>query len=102
MLITGTEDHVVKIWDVYCINVIQRLFGHTAGIYSVEVSENGSFVISGSGDGESKLWSFHRGMLLKTLESGHSGGITSVAVNPTSQHVATASLDGIIRLWDVE
>ena len=102
LLITGTEDHVVKIWDVHSRNIRQRLLGHTAGVYSVEASKNGSFIISGSGDSKAKLWSLHTGMLLRSLDSGHNGGITSVAVSPSSQHVATASLDGIIRLRDVE
>lgn len=103
-LITGAEDHVVKVWDVRHRTVKHKLIGHDTDIYSVDASANGHFIISGSGDKKAKLWSLETGKLLSTLgeEFGPTDGITSVSVSPTSQHVAAGSLDKIVRVWDVE
>eukprot|EP00179_Madagascaria_erythrocladioides_P010298 CAMPEP_0198310030 /NCGR_PEP_ID=MMETSP1450-20131203/2225_1 /TAXON_ID=753684 ORGANISM="Madagascaria erythrocladiodes, Strain CCMP3234" /NCGR_SAMPLE_ID=MMETSP1450 /ASSEMBLY_ACC=CAM_ASM_001115 /LENGTH=695 /DNA_ID=CAMNT_0044012819 /DNA_START=84 /DNA_END=2171 /DNA_ORIENTATION=+ len=104
-LITGAEDHVVKVWDVRNRTVKYRLVGHDTDIYSVDASQDGNFIISGSGDKKAKIWSLKNGDLLNTLGGGDYGpsdGITSVSVSPTSQHVAAGSLDNIVRVWDVE
>lgn len=103
-LITGAEDHVVKVWDVRNRVVKHRLCGHGTDIYSVDASANSRFIISGSGDKKAKLWSLDSGELLSTLggQYGPTDGITSVSVSPTSQFVAAGSLDKIVRVWDVE
>lgn len=103
-LITGAEDHVVKVWDVRNRTVKFKLCGHDTDIYSVDAAANSQFVISGSGDKKAKLWGLESGKLLSTLggEFGPTDGITSVSVSPTSQHVAAGSLDKIVRVWDVE
>lgn len=103
-LVTGAEDHVVKVWDVRLRKVEHVLAGHGTDIYSVDVSANSEFIISGSGDKKAKLWSLETGKLKRTLggENGPTDGITSVSVSPTSQHVAAGSLDKIVRVWDVE
>lgn len=104
-LITGAEDHVVKVWDVRHRKVKHMLRGHNTDIYSVDASANGRFIISGSGDKMAKLWSLETGELLKTLggdSHGPTDGITSVSVAPASQYVAAGSLDKMVRVWDVE
>lgn len=102
-LITGAEDHVVKVWDVRTRKVKHVLKGHGTDIYSVDCSANGEFIISGSGDKKAKLWGLESGKLISTLggERGPTDGITSVSVSPTSQHVAAGSLDKVVRVWDV-
>lgn len=103
-LITGAEDHIVKIWDVRNRTVRHRLKGHSTDIYSVDASQDSRFIISGSGDKTAKLWNLETGRLLTTLgeERGPTDGITSVSVSPLSTHVAAGSLDKIVRVWDVE
>lgn len=103
-LVTGAEDHVVKVWDVRTRQVKHKLVGHSTDIYSVDASANSRFIISGSGDKKAKLWNLENGTLLSTLgdDVGPTDGITSVSVSPTSQHVAAGSLDKIVRVWDVE
>mmetsp|Transcript_4080 Transcript_4080/g.7168 ORF Transcript_4080/g.7168 Transcript_4080/m.7168 type:complete len:653 (-) Transcript_4080:90-2048(-) len=104
-LITGAEDHMVKVWDVRNRTVKHRLIGHETDIYSVDASPDSQFIISGSGDKNAILWSLQSGKKLMTLgggEYGPSDGITSVSVSPTSQLVAAGSLDKIVRVWDVE
>lgn len=103
-LVTGAEDHVVKVWDVRRRNVRHALVGHDTDIYSVDVSEDSRFIVSGSGDKKAKLWNLETGKLLATLgeEYGPTDGITSVCVSPTSQLVAAGSLDKVVRVWDVE
>jgi len=66
-LITGSEDRLVKVWDVRARTVKHRLAGHETDIYSVDASGDGKFIASGSGDKKAKLWDLNTGRLLHTL-----------------------------------
>lgn len=104
LLVTGAEDHMVKIWDIKTKTVRHKLVGHETDIYSVDVSKDGRFIVSGSGDRRAKVWSLETGKQLITLggEYGPMDGITSVSVSPSCRHVAAGSLDKLVRIWDVE
>ncbi|KAJ8903989.1 hypothetical protein NDN08_000519 [Rhodosorus marinus] len=104
-LITGSEDRLVRVWDVRTRTVKHKLTGHETDIYSVDASSDNKFIASGSGDKTAKLWDLKTGQLLHTLGGGDrapTDGVTSVTVSPTSLHVAAGSLDKIVRVWEVE
>jgi len=104
-LITGSEDRLVRIWDIRKRNVRLRLSGHETDIYAVEASSDGKFIVSGSGDKMAKIWDLQSGKLLHTLGGGAlapTDGITSVSISGNGSNVAAGSLDNIVRVWDVE
>lgn len=63
LLAGGSHDNVVRIWDVKTGILIERLEGHTAGIYSVGFTPDGEGLLSGSLDKTVKQW--HLGPLLR-------------------------------------
>lgn len=108
LLVTGSEDQIVRVWSVAEQKLLCRLTGHTQDIYSADFMPNGREVISGSGDRTVRIWDVEGSGTLKTtftignIEQGRDGGITSVAVSPNGKYVVAGSLDRTIRLWDVE
>ena len=56
LLITGSEDNTVKLWDASTGQELCMLKGHTRGVSSVAFSPDGSSLISGSNDTTVKLW----------------------------------------------
>ena len=76
------------------------LDGHTAAVYSVAYTPDGTRLISGSFDTTAKVWDLTTRKAVKTLE-GHTGLILSVAVDPSGKRVATGSLDKSARVWDL-
>ncbi|KAI0564988.1 WD40/YVTN repeat-like containing protein [Gracilaria domingensis] len=103
-LITGSDDHAVKVWDVRSRTVKHNLVGHFADVYSVDASANRQFIVSGSGDRHVKLWNLETGSLISTLggDYGPRDGVISVAFSPSGEHVAAGSLDMTVRVWEVE
>ena len=67
---------------------------------SVAFRKDGTLLVSGSRDGEVKLWDFSTGKELHAFQ-GHSGAITGVVFDPDGKQLATASYDHTVRLWDV-
>ena len=77
-----------------------RMFaGHSGYVRSVAFSPDGSFVLTGSGDGTARLWETASGQPLATYQ-GHSGYVRSVAFSPDGSFVLTGSGDGTARLWE--
>ena len=46
-IISGSDDHTIKIWDANTRNVLQTLKGHTAHVLSVAFSPDGHRIVSG-------------------------------------------------------
>ncbi|KAK8791916.1 hypothetical protein WA158_005293 [Blastocystis sp. Blastoise] len=74
------------------------LIGHTSSIYSLDISNDGLYVISGSNDKTVKLWSVQTSTCLVTYTS-HSGPIWSTCFSPKSTCFLSTSLDTTARLW---
>ncbi len=100
MLVSGSYDRTVKLWDVASGKLLHTLGGHTNRIYSVAFSPSGRMLASGSNDKTVKLWDVASGKLLRTLE-GHRDYVTSVAFNPSGGTLASGSNDSTVKLWDV-
>mmetsp|Transcript_23621 Transcript_23621/g.93295 ORF Transcript_23621/g.93295 Transcript_23621/m.93295 type:complete len:570 (-) Transcript_23621:888-2597(-) len=104
-LITGSEDKLVKIWDIRKRSVKRKLAGHDGDIYAVESTRDGTIIVSGSADKTAKIWDARSGKILHTLggaENDVLDGITSISISNNGKYVAAGSLDKIVRVWDVE
>ena len=74
MLVSGSDDGTLKIWDLKTYQEIRTLSGHESWINSVAVSADTKHIISGGSDNILRLWCFHTGKLLSCFE-GHSNDI---------------------------
>ena len=58
-------------------------------------------MISGSGDGNARIWDCDTGTPFQTLE-GHSSWVLAVSYAPDGSMVATGSMDNTVRVWETE
>jgi WD40 repeat protein len=70
MLVSGSRDGTLKIWDLKTYQEIRTLSGHKDDTSSVAVSADAKHIISGGADTIVKLWCFHTGKLLSCFK-GH-------------------------------
>lgn len=56
LLVSGSSDSVVRIWDAGSASLLKELPGHTSQIYGVCFSPNGENIASGANEGTIRIW----------------------------------------------
>jgi WD40 repeat protein len=100
ILASGSDDHKVRLWDVYSGRCLKAFQGHASRVWSVAFSPDGKTLASGSDDQTVRLWDVGTGKCLHVL-SGHTNWIRAIAFHPSGQLLASGSDDQKIRLWEV-
>jgi len=72
--------------------------GHKGTVWSVAVSRDGQWVVSGSGDGGVQFWDAKSGIAQFMLK-GHTKGVYSIDFSPAGSLFATGSGDKQVRIW---
>ena len=81
------------------ITLLKTLKGHKSYVDSVAISQDGKYIVSGSGDNTIKIWDRSSGKLLKTLK-GHKSYVHSVAISQDGKYIVSGSGDNTIKIWD--
>ena len=99
-LVTGGDDGVTIVWDLSTLKPVARLQeGHTAEVYSVAFSADGSSIVSGSKDRTGRVWDVATGVQTAYFfEGGES--ITGAAFVAGTDLVLTASGDRFKEIED--
>ncbi|MEM7335644.1 MAG: NB-ARC domain-containing protein, partial [Chloroflexota bacterium] len=99
-IISGSEDHTVKIWDK-AGQLLKTLPHKNVSIWTVATHPTETLIASAGADNSIWLWDYEIGKVVKQLE-GHTGWISDVTFNKDGSKLASASQDGTVRIWDVE
>ena len=71
---------------------------HDSGVWSVALTSDCRWAVSGSSDGAVRLWDL-QGQESREL-GRHGGGVRSVALTSDCRWAVSGSSDGAVRLWD--
>jgi WD40 repeat protein len=55
-IVSGSDDHTLKLWDAETGHEVLTLKGHTSAILTVAFSPDGKRIVGASGDGTLKIW----------------------------------------------
>ncbi|XP_069066990.1 sterol regulatory element-binding protein cleavage-activating protein isoform X2 [Pleurodeles waltl] len=95
-LVTGSQDHTLRVYrleDSCCLFTLQ---GHSGGITAVYIDQT-MVLASGGQDGAICLWDVLTGSRVSHMY-GHRGDVTSLIC--TASYVISSGLDDIISIWD--
>jgi WD40 repeat protein/serine/threonine protein kinase len=98
-LISASEDHTLKLWDVQNRKELAVFRGHHDVVRQIAISPDGATVASASDDHTVKLW--HTDPLPDADILPHSNWVWTVDFSPNGKQLVTGDWDGIMRLWDV-
>jgi len=100
LLVTGSLDGTVRLWDLIHGSEKLKFEGHRAGVVALAYSEDYRFLFSASSDHEVGVWSpFADRLVLKLV--GHAAPLVAIHVIPHSPEVISADAEGWIRVWDM-
>ncbi|KAG6869014.1 hypothetical protein C0993_005673 [Termitomyces sp. T159_Od127] len=96
VLITGSYDRTVRVWNMETGVELHTLKGHTRAIRALQFDD--IKLITGSMDHTLKVWDWRRGKCIRTL-TGHTDGV--LCLNFDSNVLASGSVDTTIKVWNL-
>jgi guanine nucleotide-binding protein subunit beta-2-like 1 protein len=104
MIVSSSRDKSIILWsltkDEKTYGVARRrLTGHSHFVQDVVLSSDGQFALSGSWDGELRLWDLATGVSARRFV-GHTKDVLSVAFSIDNRQIVSASRDKTIKLWN--
>jgi WD40 repeat protein len=101
LLLSGGEDHRLKVWDADAGKLLHELTGHRYPVTCVVFSPDGKRVASASEDRTVRVWSLESGAEQARL-TGHGHWVSSVAFSPDGKQLATGSWDHTVKVWKAD
>jgi WD40 repeat protein/serine/threonine protein kinase len=99
-LLTGTQDHQLRLWDVESGALIREFVGHDGAIMDIVFSSDGQQAVTGALDGAIILWDVQSGEELKRFVAAN-GDVRGVDMSRDGARIlAGGRLQ--MTLWDVE
>jgi len=99
LLVSGSQDATIKVWDFETGEFERTLKGHTNGVQSLDFDHGGKLLVSSSADTTIRLWDFQTYECIKTMH-GHDHSVSCVRFLPSGDQIASASRDKSIRFWE--
>ncbi|XP_014275459.1 guanine nucleotide-binding protein subunit beta-2 [Halyomorpha halys] len=101
MLITGSGDMKLCVWDVEVGKRTIDEVGHSGDVVSISLAPDMKTFVTGSVDKTCKLWDLRDGLKCQQIFFGHEADVNSVCFFPNGYSFCTGSEDKTARLFDI-
>lgn len=102
LLVSGSADGKVKIWDLRSKSQPISLKGHLECVNCVSLSPDLNYIASGANDSILKLWDLRQNKLLKDITNPEQREVNCVEFNPYCTTIAYGSSEKTVKHWDLE
>ncbi|KAH3672755.1 hypothetical protein WICMUC_004161 [Wickerhamomyces mucosus] len=97
IIISGSYDHTIRVWDLNTLTIKFILKGHTDRIYSTIYDHNRNKCISASMDSSIRVWDLKTGECLNILKN-HTSLVGLLGLS--NKYLISAAADGTLRGWN--
>ncbi|KAG2224593.1 hypothetical protein INT45_003733 [Circinella minor] len=105
-LFTGSDDFLVKVWNVQTGHLIYTIRGHQNVITDIAINEENTLIATASSDGYVRVWkmeTFEPVAFLRSHTSAQRKPFTTVKFSPSpkaeTRYLMATNEDGLVRLW---
>ncbi|KAF4453136.1 vegetative incompatibility HET-E-1 protein [Fusarium austroafricanum] len=104
LIVSGSFDETVRVWDVVTGESIHVLHGHTGYISSVTFSGSNYQIASASIDKTIRIWDGKQGEIINTLHVFESSEVeaSSLALSNDGEFVACGFIDEGVQVWNTK
>ena len=111
-IITGSDDHLIHIYDTKTGKLLKKLVGHEGGVWALQYE--GNILVSGSTDRSVRVWDIEKGLCTQVFY-GHTSTVRCLQIlmpTPTGKYedgkqimmppkplIITGSRDNQLRVW---
>ena len=99
LLVSGSDDRTVKLWDIQTGGVVKTFHGHTNYVLSVSISTDCSMIISGSRDKTICLWDTQTGDCNQSIVL--KGAVDYVGFSPANPEYLISISGGKVQKWNI-
>ncbi|KAH9499388.1 Pre-mRNA-processing factor 19 [Bulinus truncatus] len=90
---TGTDDSIIKIWDLKERSNVANFQGHQGHITSISFSENGYYLATSAEDSVVKLWDLRKLKNFKTIQLEDNYQVKGLCFDQSGTYLAVAGSD---------
>lgn len=96
MIVSGSFDETVRLWDVKSGKCLKVLPAHSDPVTSVAFNHDGSLIVSSSYDGLCRIWDASTGHCMKTLIDDENPPVSFVRFSPNGKFILVGTLDNAL------
>ncbi|MEM9273128.1 MAG: trypsin-like peptidase domain-containing protein [Cyanobacteria bacterium P01_F01_bin.143] len=98
IVVTGSEDATVKVWNRASGKLQNTLIGHGAPVTAVAITDK--IIVTGSQDATIRLWDLETGEE-KTVLDDHGASVDAIATSKDGTILVSGSGDDTVKVWDL-
>lgn len=98
--VTGSNDRVIKFWDLASGKLKLSLTGHINSVRAVVISNRHPYLFSAGEDKQVKCWDLEQNKVVRHYH-GHLSGVHSLTLHPSLDVIITGGRDCVARVWDI-
>ena len=100
LLVSGSDDKIIKLWDVQTGGVVKTFQGHTDWVRAVSISVDHITIASGSDNGTIRLWNTHTGGCNHVITLRKK--VQYVIFSPVHPQYLVSVSDERVQQWDID
>ena len=102
LLISGSADTKIKVWNPTTGNLRFTLSGHSGSVNTLAISPCDRFLISGSSDQTIRIWDLINPEAKPHVIEQYSGELTAIAITSDGKHFISSSRHSCLQIWCME